>query len=80
MDGTVVVEKGDGRKAGEMGFTKSFCRASLAARELELRCCLLYGLYLGLVGLPATLSLCRLLEMCCLSWISELTWTSQISQ
>lgn len=33
MDGTVVVEKGGGRKAGEMGFTKSFCRASLAWRK-----------------------------------------------
>lgn len=31
----------------------------------ELRCCLLYGLYLGLLGFPATLSLCLLLEMCC---------------
>lgn len=41
MDGTVVGQKVVERKAGEMGFTKSFCRASLAAREPELRCCLL---------------------------------------
>ncbi len=33
MDGTVVWEKAVGRKAGEMGFTKSFCRASLAWRK-----------------------------------------------
>lgn len=31
----------------------------------ELRGCLMYGLYLGLLGFPATLSLCLLLEMCC---------------
>lgn len=35
---------------------------------------------MGFMGLPATRSLCLLLEMCCLSWISELTWTSQIWQ
>lgn len=33
MDGTVVGQKGVERKAGEMGFTKSFCRASLAWRK-----------------------------------------------
>lgn len=35
---------------------------------------------MGFMGLPATRSLCLLLEICCLSCISELTWTSQIWQ
>lgn len=62
-----------GRKEGDReGFARSLFS--------ELRCCLLYGLYLGLLGFPATLSLCLLLEMCCFSWISEFTWTSQIWQ
>lgn len=39
----------------------------------ELRCCLLYGLYLGLLGFPATLSLCLLLEICCNDNTNHLT-------
>lgn len=30
MEGTVVAENGVDRKAGVMGFTKSFCKASFA--------------------------------------------------
>lgn len=65
--------RGDERKVGVKGLIISFWNASFAAKILGLRCSLLYGLYLGFMGFPATLSLCLLLEMCCLSWTSELT-------
>lgn len=39
-----------------------------------------YGLNLGFAGFPAARSLCLRLLMCCLSCVSELTCTSQISQ
>ena len=41
-----------------------------------LRCCLLYGLYLGLLGFPATLSLCLLLEICCNDNSQTIRWNS----
>lgn len=72
-----VREQGGGAKGGER---KDGEREGFAISVSEPRCCLLYGLYLGLLGFPATRSLCLLLEMCCLSWTSEFTWTSQIWQ
>lgn len=42
-EGTELGQNGEDRKVGVMaaGLTSSFCRASLAASVVELRCCLL---------------------------------------
>lgn len=65
--------KGFERILVEIGFGTSLRSANFTAIEFFPLLTLLYGLYFGLAGFPAALSLCLLLLMCCFSCVSEFT-------
>lgn len=69
---------GLGRKRAASVLVSCFCKASFDLRILTASaacfCSLLCWLE-GLGGFPARRSLCLLLLRCCLSWVSELTWS-----
>lgn len=71
MDGTVVGAKGVWRKAGDMGFAKSFCRASLAWRKKkELNTESLWGRRKNSVSVNKEIRTAQLIERTLIIWPS----------
>lgn len=64
---------GLGRRRAASVLVSCFCKASFEA-SAACFCSLLCWLQ-ALEGFPARRSLCLLLLKCCLSWVSELTWS-----